>query len=77
MPVKGTCFSCPRENLHLLLTKMAQKYRDVFCLMPGNRLLVVLNGVTVIQEGVVRDPSSFDSSSKQHSSWTTNSKNSS
>ena len=51
----GTCFSCPRENLHLLLTKMAHKYRDVFSLMPGNRLLLVpvLNGVTVIQEGVV------------------------
>ena len=47
------------ENPHLDLTKMAQKYGDVFSLMLGNRLVVVLNGVDAIQEALVKQSTTF------------------
>jgi len=47
------------ENPHLDLTKMAQKYGDVFSLMLGNRLVVVLNGVDAIQEAIVKQSTAF------------------
>ena len=47
------------ENPHLDLTKMAQKYGDVFSLMLGNRLVVVLNGVDAIQEAMVKHSKAF------------------
>ncbi|XP_078364873.1 cytochrome P450 1A1-like isoform X2 [Oculina patagonica] len=38
---------------------MAQKYGDVFSLMLGNRLVVVLNGVDAIQEAIVKHSIAF------------------
>ena len=38
---------------------MAQKYGDVFSLMLGNRLVVVLNGVDAIQEAMVKHSKAF------------------
>ena len=54
----GACFRLG-ENPHLDLTKMAQKYGDVFSLMLGNRLVVVLNGVDAIQEAMVKHSKAF------------------
>ena len=47
------------EKPHLDLTKMALKYGDVFSLMLGNRLLVVLNGVDAIQKAMVKHSKAF------------------
>ncbi|KAL9974635.1 hypothetical protein ACROYT_G011695 [Oculina patagonica] len=58
MPVIGACFRLG-ENPHLDLTKMAQKYGDVFSLMFGNRLVVVLNGMEAIQEAIVKHSIAF------------------
>lgn len=38
---------------------MADKYGDVFSLMLGNRLVVVLNGFNVIQETIIKKPTVF------------------
>ena len=38
---------------------MAQKYGDVFSLMLGNRLVVVLNGVNAIQEAIIKHSKAF------------------
>ena len=38
---------------------MAEKYGDVFSLMLGNRLVVVLNGVDAIQEAIVKQSIAF------------------
>ena len=54
----GACFRLG-ENPHLDLTKMAQKYGDVFSLMLGNRLVVVLNEVDAIQEAMVKHSKAF------------------
>ncbi|KAJ7374538.1 hypothetical protein OS493_004876 [Desmophyllum pertusum] len=58
MPVIGACFRMGK-NPHLDLTQMAQKYGDVFSLMLGNRLVVVLNGVNAIQEAIVKQSTAF------------------
>ena len=54
----GACFRLGK-NPHLDLTKMAQKYGDVFSLMLGNRLVVVLNGFDAIQEAIVKHATAF------------------
>ena len=47
------------NNPHLDFTKMSQKYGDVFSLMLGNRLAVVLNGVDAIQEAITKHSTAF------------------
>ena len=47
------------SNPHIDLTNMAQKYGDVFSLMLGNRLVVVLNGLDVIQEAIIKHSTKF------------------
>ena len=54
----GACFRLGK-NPHLEFTKMAQKYGDVFSLMLGNRLVVVLNGVNAIQEAIIKHSKAF------------------
>ena len=56
-----TLWACFRlgKNPHLEFTKMAQKCGDVFSLMLGNRLVVVLNGVNVIQEAIIKHSKAF------------------
>ena len=61
----GACFRLG-ENPHLDLTKMAQKYGDVFSLMLGNRLVVVLNGVDAIQEAMVKHSNAFVGRAQLH-----------
>ena len=61
----GACFRLG-QNPHLELTKMAQKYGDVFSLMLGNRLVVVLNGVDAIQEAIVKHSTAFAGRPKLH-----------
>ena len=47
------------KNPHIEFTKMAQQYGDVFSLMLGNRLVVVLNGLDAIQEALVKHSTAF------------------
>ena len=47
------------RNPHVDFTRMADKYGDVFSLMLGNRLVVVLNGLNVIQETIIKHPTVF------------------
>ena len=47
------------KNPHIEFTKMAQQYGDVFSLMLGNRLVVVLNGLDTIQEALVKHSTAF------------------
>ena len=54
----GACFRLGKDP-HLDFTKLAQKYGDVFSLMLGNRLVVVLNGVNVIQEAIIKQSKAF------------------
>ena len=54
----GACFRLGKDP-HLDFTKMAQKYGDVFSLMLGNRLVVVLNGVNAIQEAIIKHSKAF------------------
>ena len=54
----GACFRMG-SNPHIDLTHMAQKYGDVFSLMLGNRLVVVLNGLDVIQEAIIKHSTRF------------------
>ncbi|XP_022794081.1 cytochrome P450 1A1-like isoform X1 [Stylophora pistillata] len=58
LPAIGACFRVGR-NPHIAFTKMADKYGDVFSLMLGNRLVVVLNGFNVIQETIIKKPTVF------------------
>lgn len=54
----GSCFRLGK-NPHLDFTKMAQKYGDVFSLMLGNRLVVVLNGFNAIEEALIKQSTAF------------------
>ena len=54
----GACFRLGK-NPHIEFTKMAQQYGDVFSLMLGNRLVVVLNGLDTIQEALVKHSTAF------------------
>ena len=47
------------KNPHLDFTKMAQTYGDVYSLMLGNRLVVVLNGLNAIEEAVIKHSTAF------------------
>ncbi|KAM7426464.1 hypothetical protein ABFA07_022261, partial [Porites harrisoni] len=58
LPVVGSCFRLGK-NPHLDFTKMAQKYGDVFSLMLGNRLVVVLNGFNAIEEALIKQSTAF------------------
>lgn len=46
---------------------MAQKYGDIFSLMLGNRLVVVLNGLDAIQEALVKHSTAFAGRPQLHS----------
>ena len=51
---------------HVDFTEMAKKYGDVFSLMLGNRLVVVLNGVDAIQETIIKHSIAFAGRPKLH-----------
>ena len=54
----GACFRLGKYP-HLDFTKMTQKYGDMFSLMLGNRLVVVINGVDAIQETIIKHSIAF------------------
>lgn len=58
LPVIGAIFRVGK-NPHLDFTEMAKEYGDVFSLMLGNRLVVVINGEQAIQETVIKHPTAF------------------
>ena len=47
------------KNPHLDFTQLAQKYGDVYSLMLGNRLVVVLNGLNAIEEAIIKHSIAF------------------
>lgn len=53
LPVIGASFRLGKFP-HIDFTQMSRKYGDVFSLMLGNRLVVVLNGMNAIQETLVK-----------------------
>lgn len=65
LPVIGSCFRLG-QNPHLDFTKMAKKYGDVFSLMLGNRLVVVVNGVNAIQETIIKQSTAFAGRPRLH-----------
>ncbi|XP_068695896.1 cytochrome P450 1A1-like [Montipora foliosa] len=58
LPLIGAIFRVGK-NPHLDFTEMAKEYGDVFSLMLGNRLVVVINGEQAIQETVIKHPTAF------------------
>ncbi|XP_068679780.1 cytochrome P450 1A1-like [Montipora foliosa] len=65
LPVIGASFRIGK-NPHLDFTKMAKEYGDVFSLMLGNRLVVVINGVQAIRETIIKRSIAFAGRPKLH-----------
>lgn len=66
LPIIGACFRISK-NAHLDFTNMAKQYGDIFSLMLGNRLVVVINGVEAIQETIIRQSIAFAGRPNLHS----------
>ena len=63
--VTGACFRLGKYP-HLDFAKMVEKYGDVFSMMLGNRLVVVINGVNAIQETIIKHSIAFAGRPKLH-----------
>ncbi|XP_029285483.1 cytochrome P450 2J2-like [Cottoperca gobio] len=53
-PLVGNIFSLDFSNLHTDMTKLAEKYGDVYSLKMGPSWIVVLNGIDALQEGLTK-----------------------
>ncbi|XP_019936473.2 cytochrome P450 2J4-like [Paralichthys olivaceus] len=53
LPLVGTMFSLDFNNLHREITKLAEKYGNVYSLKMGSSWIVVLNGLDALQEGLL------------------------
>uniref|UniRef100_A0A7N8XS13 Cytochrome P450 2J2-like n=1 Tax=Mastacembelus armatus TaxID=205130 RepID=A0A7N8XS13_9TELE len=53
LPVVGNIFSLDSNNVHGDMVKLAQKYGNIYSLKMGPKWMVVLNGLSTLQEGLL------------------------